>query len=346
MAEQKKKKKKQVVELTPAEKFVQLQTLKRATGCMLVEQDIYDIYVKLTKDFADLSKVGEKEPFEGCEQCLSLSEECAKLAEEWKKKLPAERVVESRTVTTTAREREGAGDTKKGKGKWIALGVLVLIVAFIVCYNIEATRYYIACAEATIGLDDLALQSYEKLGQYKDSEARELVLEKKNIVNTKKGAAVSFGNCQWRVVSKQEDKVLLARNEVLTNVAFHERKEDVTWEKCTLRQYLNGTFLDKTFSEEEKKAIIMTPLVNEDNVQYGTKGGKETADKVFILSESEVKKYKKALKDQAKSTRLRTPGYDGTTTMFLSYRKKAVRFGVPVDELAATICPMIWVDVK
>ena len=81
MAKNQKKKKKQIIELTPVEKFSQLQTLKRATRCMLVEQDVYDVYVKLTKDFAELSKLGEETPFEGWEQCAELSEECAKIEE-------------------------------------------------------------------------------------------------------------------------------------------------------------------------------------------------------------------------------------------------------------------------
>ena len=39
----KKKKKKEVIELTPEERFAQLQTLKRATRCLLVDEDIYRI---------------------------------------------------------------------------------------------------------------------------------------------------------------------------------------------------------------------------------------------------------------------------------------------------------------
>lgn len=345
MAEQKKKKKKQVVELTPAEKFVQLQTLKRATVCMLVEQDIYDIYVKLTKDFASLGKLGEEKPFEGWEQCVSLSEECAALADEWKQKIPAERVVESRTVTTTAKERENVTQ-KKGKGKWVAIVVLILIIALIAAYQIPVTRYYIAALENVAGFDELAVQTYEKLGQYKDSEEKILAIEKEVIANTKKGNKVSFGNTEWRVIKKEEDKVLLAADTALTDVVYHEKEGNVTWETSTLRQYLNHTFMDKTFSEKEKEAVLITKLKNEDNTQYGTAGGRDTEDKVFILSETELKQYRKALKDKVASIRLRTPGVKGSTTMFVSYRNKPVSFGVPTDERAATVRPMIWVAIE
>ena len=76
----KKKKKKEVIELTPAERFVQLKTLKRATRCLLVDEDVYRIYVRLTKDFAQMDELGKETPFEGCEECAALSEECAALA--------------------------------------------------------------------------------------------------------------------------------------------------------------------------------------------------------------------------------------------------------------------------
>ena len=60
----KKKKKKEVIELTPAERFVQLKTLKRATRCLLVDEDVYRIYVRLTKDFAQMDELGKETPLE------------------------------------------------------------------------------------------------------------------------------------------------------------------------------------------------------------------------------------------------------------------------------------------
>ena len=43
--------------------------------------------------------------------------------------------------------------------------------------------------------------------------------------------------------------------------------------------------------ESFRKLIIKTKLVNEDNEQYGTNGGNDTEDYVFILSASEYRKY-------------------------------------------------------
>ena len=161
----KKKKKKEVIELTPAERFIQLKTLKRATRCLLVDEDVYRIYVRLTKDFAQMDALGKETPFEGCEECAALSEECAALAKEWEKKLPAEKEVISRTVTTTVKKQEEDDNKKKGIVKWI---VLAVIVAMIVCYNVPATRYQLAGLSAKVGFDKWASSTYEKLGDYKD----------------------------------------------------------------------------------------------------------------------------------------------------------------------------------
>lgn len=370
MAKDQKKKKKNVVELTPAEKFVQAQTLKRAVRCMLVEQDVYDVYVKLTKDFADLAKIGEETPFEGSDQCMELSQECARLAEEWKKTHSMERIVESRTVTTSARERETQGtDKKKGKGKWIALAALVLVVGFIICYNVDVTRYQIAGLEQLIGFDDLAKASYEKLGAYKDCEDKIIDIQKKEILKAKKGATVKFGSvswkngkgetvtddCTWIVLDKQGDSVLLSKFSAMNDLPYHDSNADVTWADCNLRKELNSTFLNQTFSDKEKEMIQMTEVKCNDNETYQTKGGETTSDQIFIMNEEEVRQYRKQLGVKLKTMRLRTPGKDRNTTTYVSALgvqgkdKKEVDiidYGFPVERNGACVRPTMWVTCR
>lgn len=367
--DKKKKKEKQVIELTPEEKFVQLQTLKRATRCMLVEQDVYDVYVKLTKDFAELGKVGEETPFEGCEQCAALSEECARLAEEWKKNHQTERTVESRTVTTSAKEREANEKQKKGKGKWIVLAVLVCIVAGVVCYHVDATRYQIAELEEAMGFDNWARSSYEKLGDYKDCKDIVLAMQKKAIRETKKGQTVNFGqmltvdakgeavstDCIWIVLDKQDDKVLLTKESAINDIPYNNTHEAVTWEQCTLRKELNSTFIDQTFSPKEQEIIMTTEVTCNDNETYNTKGGGTTSDKIFIMNEEEVRKYRKQLGVKLKTLRLRTPGKDKDTTTYVSVLGQTgnkgktvdiIDYGFPVERNGACIRPTMWVDCK
>lgn len=348
MAEVQKKKKKakkakQEIVLTPEEKFAQLLALKKATRCILGVEDKYKIYVRLTKDFEEFGKSPEAEGVEGAEQCGELSEECRRLAEELKDELPAESTKDDRTVTTTARERE-AGQKKKGKTKWIVLAVFLIAVAGVIAYQVAPSRYVIAGAESAIGLRELAADSYEKLGSYKDSETLKLKEEKKMLADSKSGKLVGFGKEQWIVLEKTEQAVLLAKYNGMTKTAFHNKKEKVTWETCSLRGYLNDTFMKKTFSDVEKAAIIETALPGDTNSDYGTKGSSGTRDKVFILNDTETKKYKKQLKEKGNNMRLRTPGRDLYSTAYVTAGGAMIYYGFPVDKKEVLVRPVIWVE--
>ncbi|MDO5563877.1 MAG: DUF6273 domain-containing protein [Eubacteriales bacterium] len=67
-----------------------------------------------------------------------------------------------------------------------------------------------------------------------------------------------------------------------------EKRIDLTWRNCTLRKWLNNEFYNKAFSNDEKNRIIETIHKNESN-----RGAihPDTNDKVFLLSEKEIKKY-------------------------------------------------------
>lgn len=96
---------------------------------------------------------------------------------------------------------------------------------------------------------------------------------------------------EWLVLDKQDGKLLLLSKDALDAKPYNEEDEDVTWETCTLRNWLNGEFYDTAFSSEEQKRIATTKVKNEDNPEYGTEGGKDTKDKVFLLSIEEVLRY-------------------------------------------------------
>ena len=70
--------------------------------------------------------------------------------------------------------------------------------------------------------------------------------------------------------------------------------EQITWEKCTLRTWLNSTFLKKAFSIDEQKAVVATDVDNrriQCNSSWSSNGGNNTRDKIFLLSYMEVEKY-------------------------------------------------------
>lgn len=74
----------------------------------------------------------------------------------------------------------------------------------------------------------------------------------------------------------------------MDNQPYNENYEDITWEESSLRAWLNGKFINRAFSDEEKENINITEIVNQDNPYYGAEGGNNTSDKIFLLSLSEV----------------------------------------------------------
>ena len=96
---------------------------------------------------------------------------------------------------------------------------------------------------------------------------------------------------EWIVLEKGDNKALLLSKYSLVNKQYYQSFSDTTWEECTLRMWLNDRFYTEAFNNEEQSRILSVPVVNKDNTQYLTKGGKSTEDKIFILSEEEVIKY-------------------------------------------------------
>ncbi|MCL2678218.1 MAG: DUF6273 domain-containing protein [Clostridiales bacterium] len=109
--------------------------------------------------------------------------------------------------------------------------------------------------------------------------------------DVKAGDAIQLGGIGWLVLDVKDGRALVISEKIFENQAYHAPSGTITWENCSLREYLNGEFFDSTFSAEEKKKIVETVLKNDDNQWYGTQGGNGTADKVFLLSIEEVVQY-------------------------------------------------------
>ncbi|MCI8668677.1 MAG: LPXTG cell wall anchor domain-containing protein [Lachnospiraceae bacterium] len=101
---------------------------------------------------------------------------------------------------------------------------------------------------------------------------------------------------KWRVLSNADGKLFLLADQNLDRQIYHESDISITWENCTLRKWLNGSyqspsdsgFYDAAFSNNEQLHITETTNTNANHPTYNTPGGKETQDKVFALSIAEA----------------------------------------------------------
>ena len=96
---------------------------------------------------------------------------------------------------------------------------------------------------------------------------------------------------EWQVLGVQENRALLISKFALDCQQYNSKDTFITWEKCTLRTWLNSTFYNKAFSSAEQKAIPTVTVTADKNPSYSTSAGNNTQDKVFLLSITEVNKY-------------------------------------------------------
>ena len=101
------------------------------------------------------------------------------------------------------------------------------------------------------------------------------------------GSIISFGGYKWRILDTQGNTALIITENIIEQRIYHDAYKDITWAECALRKYLNGEFYDK-FSATDKSRIIPVINKNSDNQWYGTKGGEDTQDNIFLLSIEEA----------------------------------------------------------
>jgi len=93
-------------------------------------------------------------------------------------------------------------------------------------------------------------------------------------------------------VDEENEKALLVTKDIIAHWVYDSAvMEDVTWETSDIREWLNGTFYNGAFSEEQKTYILESEIVNSANPVTGTESGADTVDRVFLLSYEEAQTY-------------------------------------------------------
>lgn len=168
---------------------------------------------------------------------------------------------------------------------------------------------------------------------------------------------------KWRVLHYENSEAFLLADAILDSQPYHSENEEIDWEKSSIRAWLNNEFINKAFSNEENKAINTVELINKDNSKYGTQGGKNTSDKLFLLSLSEVdeteeskeygfwdKKTRKCKNDNFSEETyfwwLRSPGNSSHDAAGVYYYGWVFGYGYDVQEPAGGIRPALCLNLS
>ena len=179
--------------------------------------------------------------------------------------------------------------------------------------QIVETMYQQASFLKTSGKNESAYRVFLQIKGYKDVDdilaTDSGIIEARNNLKSKymkKGALIPFGRfeqdseqngkepIEWEVIDVKGNKVLLVSKYGLAVQPYHNKKEDITWETCSLRKYLNESFYKTAFNESERGFVC--------EVNISSNHGGKTEDKVFLLSSKEVEEYDISKVKQTKYT--------------------------------------------
>ena len=235
---------------------------------------------------------------------------CQKKIEQIKAKEAEDRLEAEREA-----EEHRIAEEKAEKKARRVLAIVILIVVACTAFGIVLTRVIIPEINynAAMKLYDEGniIEAYERLitlDGYKDSTSRANSIHKQYITEKLKlvsvGDTVIFGSyeqdnnttngkedIEWQVLAKENNKILIISKYALDCQEYDTSSTDTTWESCSLRKWMNGTFLNNAFITVEQTTIQESSVPADKNPVYSTNSGNVTEDKVFLLSISEAEEY-------------------------------------------------------
>ena len=176
----------------------------------------------------------------------------------------------------------------------------------------------------------------------------------------------------WKVLDVSGTKAFLLSTKAVKDVKYHDIEEvTVTWGECSLRKWLNGSFLTTAFSKDEQAAILTTTVDNgadQGNPVWPNSGSGNTKDKIFLLSYAEFKRYVEgsdfSICETAYSTKpgedirvklldngteaafwwLRSPGANGKQAAYINFAGEC--FSNYATNWYISARPAMWVDLE
>ena len=152
---------------------------------------------------------------------------------------------------------------------------------------------------------DTALSIFLELGNYKDCPQKIKEYCLKSIETGKIGDSIFLGSyeqdnnisnnkevIEWIVLDKQDNKLLVLSKYAIDCIRFNSDYAIKSWENCTLRKWMNGEFINTSFTKDERSLISIASVPADSNPNYDTDCGNSTEDHVFLLSIQEINTYK------------------------------------------------------
>lgn len=296
------------------------------------------------------------ENMNGYKDTKALAQKCQDKIDRIKEeeRLEAERAEEARKKEFEKQAR------KKKKIKIISVMTVVACIALFFIFSVVSKNntYNKAVNYMNAGDYKAAKDNFLLLKGYKDSNKYLNDIMKIEFAAANVGDTVTFGNyngsTRWRVLAKENNKMLIISLNAIDEKPYNEAWEDITWEKCTLRDWLNSEYFETAFDTTEQAVILSSYVINSDNPEYGTDGGRDITDKVFLLSIYEVNKYFSSDSDRKTTLSdgtsvwwwLRSPGCSSGSAAYVNDDGSVFESGYNVSLGYGAVRPALWVDIS
>lgn len=314
------------------------------------------------------------------EEARARAEEAKVRAEENRLKAESQRLERERLAEKNRIEK--AKKSKERGRKFLKVFISFILVIAIgtltVTVIIPSVRYNNALKNVEEKNYEEAYLTFKSLRMFKDSKSQASTLLKEHPEVAQIGDIITFGNyeqdnktangkeeIEWKVLDKDENgKMFVISRYALDCRHYHSKIEQVTWEASDIRHWLNNDFYSTAFTKSERAKIKTTTLENRDSADFGTDGGNNTKDKIFLLSIDEAStylptplervclatKYAESQGSQLESlTRscrwwLRSPGTTQHTAASVKIDGFILNMGAPVGVEKRSIRPAMWVE--
>lgn len=341
----------------------------------------------------DSSNKSDNSPSNAQNKALRIENE-RRRAEEAKAKAEASRVQaeESRLKAETQRlererltEKQRMERAKRSKkirsvvGKvFLSIIAITLVVILTFTLIIPSVKYSSAVKAVEEQNYEEAYLTFKELNKFKDSKDRASQILREHPSVAQVGDVIVFGayeqdnkasngkeEIEWKVLDKDADGNLFVISVYALDCRnYHSSVSKVTWETSDMRKWLNNDFYNSAFDENQKNNIKTTALENRDNTDYNTDGGKDTKDKIFLLSIDEATAYMPSTLDRicdatkyaesqgsqleslTRSCRwwLRSPGSTLFNASFVKVDGFILQMGTPVSIEKRSVRPAMWLE--
>lgn len=193
--------------------------------------------------------------------------------------------------------KTGKTSTNNSLAKYLLSGILIALILASMLFGYYILKNPDFCDRT---------EQIEHAASPAQTEPRQPEIQKQynRLTDVKVGDCICFGTyeqdnnpgngneeIEWLVLSKERDRILVVSVYALDIQRYNDTYESTTWETCSLRAWLNYSFYETAFGNEEKALVMETEVLAEKNPSFKTNPGNSTRDRVFLLSIPEVNKY-------------------------------------------------------